>query len=254
VLGQVTPLIITFNEAHNIRRALAKLDWAKQIVVVDSGSTDETVAMLQANPRVVIVEHPFTDFAGQCNFGLTQIASPWVLSLDADYELSDELVQELDGLSPPEDVAGYNARFVYRIYGRCLRGSLYPPRVILYRRERARYRQQGHAHRVVVDGAVTPLRSVVYHDDRKPLERWIASQRIYARAEADHLLGPMALSFADRVRRMGWPAPIAVFFYVLLIKGCLFDGWPGWYYTMQRCIAEALLALEIGDRRLRDRA
>ena len=50
---------------------------------------------------------------------------------------------------------------------------------------------------------------------------------------------------------MGWPAPIAAFFYTLLVKGCVFNGWRGWYYALQRVVAEAMIALEIGDRRLR---
>jgi hypothetical protein len=53
---------------------------------------------------------------------------------------------------------------------------------------------------------------------------------------------------------MGWPAPIGVFFYTLLVKGCLLDGWAGWYYVLQRVIAEALIALELADRRLRRRS
>ena len=98
---QITPLIITYNEAPNICRTLDKLLWAKRIVVIDSGSTDGTVEMLRGYPQVAVIEHPFADFASQCNFGLTQVASPWVLSLDADYELSDELVRELASLRRP---------------------------------------------------------------------------------------------------------------------------------------------------------
>ena len=50
---------------------------------------------------------------------------------------------------------------------------------------------------------------------------------------------------------MAWPAPIVVFFYVLVVKGCLFDGWPGWFYTLQRVLAECMIALELIDRRIR---
>ena len=62
----------------------------------------------------------------------------------------------------------------------------------------------------------------------------------YARLEADYLLKADAsvLSASDRLRRMAWPAPIVVFFYVLVVKGCLFDGWPGWFYAVQRVLAE----------------
>jgi hypothetical protein len=58
------------------------------------------------------------------------------------------------------------------------------------------------------------------------------------------------LSKTDRIRLMAWPAPIGAFLYTLFVKGCLLDGWAGWYYALQRCTAEVLLALELVDRRL----
>jgi glycosyltransferase involved in cell wall biosynthesis len=252
MLDEITPLIITHDEAPNIARTLDQLVWASRIVVIDSGSTDDTVRIARSYPQVEVILHPFTDFASQCNFGLAQVTSPWVLSLDADYELSNDLVSELSALAPPARIAGYRARFVYRVFGRALRGTLYPPRTVLYRREGARYRNEGHGHRVVVDGAVRDLRGDISHDDRKPLARWFASQQRYARIEAEHLLtlGRTARG-TDRLRLMGWPAPIGVFFYTLFSKGCLLDGWAGWYYVLQRVIAEAMIAAEIADRRLR---
>jgi glycosyltransferase involved in cell wall biosynthesis len=251
VQDQITPLIITYNEAPNICRTVGKLLWARRIVVIDSGSTDGTVEILRRYPQVEAIHRPFIDAASQCNFGLTQVISPWILSLDADYELSDELMRELALLAPPESIVGYRARFVYRIHGRSLRGSLYPPRTVLYRREKASYRQEGHTQRVVLDGEILPLKGVIYHDDRKPLARWLTSQQRYAREEAEYLLNSSrrALRRTDKFRLMGWPAPIVVFFYTLFVRGCLLDGWPGWCYALQRTIAEMLLALEILDRR-----
>lgn len=244
--------MLTYNEAPNIRRTLSKLLWAHRVVVIDSGSTDETLSVLKAYPQVEVIQHPFTDFAGQCNFGLTKVNTPWVLSLDADYELSNSLVEEIHGLAVADVIAGYRARFVYRICGRALRGSLYPPRVVLYRRDKARYHNEGHGHRVSVQGEVKTLRGVIYHDDRKPLARWLDLQRRYAAEEARYLLATPAtkLHSADRVRRMGWPAPLGVLAYTLLAKGCALDGWPGWYYALQRLVAESLIALEIIERRL----
>jgi glycosyltransferase involved in cell wall biosynthesis len=251
VRDQITPLIITYNEAPNLCRTLGKLSWAQRIVVIDSGSTDGTVEILRRYPQVEVIRHPFIDAASQCNFGLTQVTSPWVLSLDADYELSNELMRELTSLAPAENIVGYRVRFVYRIYGRPLRGSLYPPRTVLYRKDKASYRQEGHTQRVVLGGEVLPLGGVIYHDDRKPLARWLTSQQCYAQEEAKYLLDapPGGLRRTDKIRLMGWPAPIAVFFYTLFVKGCLFDGWPGWYYALQRTTAEMLIALEIIDRR-----
>ena len=250
----ITPLIITFDEVANIARTLEKLAWARRIVVVDSGSTDGTLDVLAGYPQVALFKRLFESFADQCNFGLAQIQSEWVLSLDADYELSDRLIQEFSNLQNTQGVNGYRASFVYRIHGRPLRGTLYPPRIVLYRVRNARYANEGHGHRVILSGEVRALTGVIYHDDRKPLSRWLASQQNYARLEADYLLKANAhvLSGSERLRRMAWPAPIVVFFYVLVVKGCLFDGWPGWLYTFQRVLAECMIALELIDRRLRN--
>jgi glycosyltransferase involved in cell wall biosynthesis len=253
VLDQVTPLLITYNEEPNLRRTLDKLVWAKRIVVVDSGSQDETLRILHTYTQVEVFHHAFTDFATQCNFGLEQVTTPWVLSLDADYELSDALVSELNSLKPGDELGGFRAAFVYRIYGRPLRGSLYPPRVVLYRRSGAVYRNEGHGHRVSVSGAILPLSAPIFHDDRKPLSHWFASQQRYAREEAKHLLSGnrSELSKIDRLRLMAWPGPVGVAVYTLFVKGSLLDGWAGWFYVLQRMLAETMLALEIIDQRLR---
>ena len=89
MLSDVTPLILTFNEAPNLWRTLEKLAWARQALIVDSFSTDETLDIARKFPQVRIVQREFDTFAGQCNFGLQKIDTEWVLSLDADYVLSD---------------------------------------------------------------------------------------------------------------------------------------------------------------------
>jgi glycosyltransferase involved in cell wall biosynthesis len=252
MLDQITPIIITYNEAPNIGRTLDKLAWAKKIVVVDSGSTDDTLDIVRAYTQVELLQKPFTDFASQCNFGLAHVATEWALSIDADYVFSDELISELQGLEPAPDIAGFRARFVYRVHGKPLHGTLYPPRVVLYRRKLAFYRNEGHGHRVAIAGNVVDLKGIIYHDDRKPLTRWLSSQQRYARDEARFLvtLPKNRLSIKDRVRLMAWPAPILILFYTLIVKRCILDGWAGGHYALQRVCAEVMLALEIVDRRL----
>src|SRR5687767_14740228 len=156
IAGQTTVMIITYNEGPNLQRCLDRLRWAPRVLLIDSGSTDETLDIARQHPQVDIVERPFDDFATQCNFGLARIETRWVLSLDADYQLSEALVAEISTLQE-DDVAGYSAAFIYRMYGRPLRGSLYPPRVVLYRKAGAAYRNEGHAHRVGIAGRAATL-------------------------------------------------------------------------------------------------
>jgi len=247
----VTPVIITYNEAPNIERTLEKLTWANRIVVVDSGSTDGTLEILGRYPQVATFHRDFTDFAAQWDFALSQAKTPWVLSLDADYELSYSILQEILVLKPGDDVSGYAAQFIYRIDGRALRGTLYPKRIVLFRAANAFHQMEGHTQRVIVEGKIAMLNARIYHDDRKPLSRWMQSQQRYALDEVDHLLkmSRQNLDLADKIRLMGWPAPLGIFFYVLFLKGCILDGWPGWFYAMQRMIAEMLVALEVIRRR-----
>jgi glycosyltransferase involved in cell wall biosynthesis len=135
--NQVTAMIITYNEEANIERTLQALSWVKDILVIDSGSTDATLSLIGTHPQARVAHRPFDTFANQCNFGLTQVRTRWVLSLDADYELSETLSREIQTLSPEGSPRAYQASFIYRIYGRPLRATLYPPSALQRRGPRA---------------------------------------------------------------------------------------------------------------------
>ncbi len=245
---EVTPLILTFNETENIGRTVAALAWAKEIVLLDSFSTDGTVALARAaHPNVRVVERQFDDHTSQWNFGVDQVQTPWVLTLDADYELSPELSAEIARLQPDEATAGYEAGFRFRVFGRPLRATVYPPRTVLFRRDRARYRNDGHTQLLHADGPVRRLAGVIYHDDRKPLSRWLQSQDRYMVIESRHLLDadPATLSRQDRLRRGATYAPAVMFVYLLFARRLVLDGWPGWFYVLQRTLAETMLALRL---------
>ena len=251
IVDQITPMIITYNEAPNIERTLEKLTWATRILVIDSGSTDGTLELLKQCPQVTVLHRTFDSFAAQCQFGLAAIDTEWALSMDADYVLSDDLVGALRSLPNDATLAGYEVSFKYCVWGKPLVATLYPPRTVLYRVSKATYADEGHGHRVRIEGRVIRLRAPIYHDDRKSLSRWLASQGRYAALEADHLLSaPTAsLSRRDRIRLLGWIAPFFVFAYVFFWKGCFLNGRRGWFYALQRLFAEVILALEINERR-----
>lgn len=253
-LDEVTPVILTYNEAPNIERTLRSLEWARDVVVVDSFSTDGTVEIAKAFDRVRVTQRPFDTHAAQWNFAIheTGISVEWVLALDADYILTRELVTELEILRPELDVAGYRARFTYCVFGRPLRRSLYPPVTILFRRECARYDQDGHTQRVRLTGKTNYLRNIVYHDDRKPLSRWLVSQSAYMSLECAKLLERQKkdLTFADKIRKWRLLSPALTFLYCMIGKGALLDGWPGVFYSIQRSLAELILSMHLLEKDL----
>ena len=254
MLNQITPLILTFNEAPNIARTLDQLTWAADIVIVDSMSTDDTRAIAARYPSVRVFERAFTTHAEQWNFGLEQTAikTEWVLALDADFVLTEAVVAELSQLNPAAAVAGYRASFTYCINGEPLRSGVYPPVTVLYRRGAAAYRQDGHTQRVAINGLVFPITARILHDDRKPLGHWLGSQVRYMRLEADKLAATPSneLSEVDRVRKWIVLAPPLVFLRCMLIGGGIFDGWAGLFYALQRTTAELILSLTLLERRL----
>ncbi|MCE9520402.1 MAG: glycosyltransferase family 2 protein [Verrucomicrobia bacterium] len=253
-LANITPLVITYNEAPNIGRCLERLRWAQRVTVVDSYSTDSTIEIARGFSNVTILQRPFDDFASQCNFGLAEMQTEWVLALDADYILGEGFEQELASLTLAEDVGGCYARFRYVIFSRALRASLYPPRAVLFRRKLGTYLADGHAHKLSFQGESLTLKSAIYHDDRKPLSRWLQSQDKYAQLEVEKLLSePKAnLRIQDRLRLSLVPAVPLTFFYTLFVKGVVLDGWRGWYYALQRAAAEVILALRLLEKRFHD--
>lgn len=251
MLEQITPLILTYNESNNIERTLSKLYWAKDIVIVDSFSTDDTLEKAGRFHSVRIYQRVFDTHANQWNFGLqqTNILTDWVLALDADYVLQDDFIEEMRCFQPDGMVDGYRARFRYCQFGKPLRGSLYPPVTVLYRRELAGYVQDGHTQRIIVKGKIENLKTKIYHDDRKPLSHWLQSQDRYMRIEVKKVYGSSwrELGWANRLRKLVVLAPFIVFIYCLVVKRGGLDGMRGLFYALQRMLAETLLSIRLAE-------
>ena len=246
-LSDVTPLILTRDEEANLERTLGQLAWAKEVVVVDSFSTDATLDIASRFPNVRVFQREIDTLAEQSNHGIRQARTPWVMLLDADYFVPDAFAAELRELEPPPEVRAYRASFVYAVNGKPLRASLYPPRVVLLHREHARVWQDGHAHRVLVDGDVGELGTKIVHDDRKSFARFVARQKKYMRQEAEKLraVDPRTLGLSGRVRKLIVVAPFAVLVHTLFVKGLILDGTAGLRYAWERFVAELILSREL---------
>jgi len=252
MLDRITPLILTRDEKANIGRTLAQLAWAREVVIVDSLSTDDTVDIARRFANVRVFPRAFDSHDRQWSFGVEQVTTPWVLTLDADYFVSQRFVGELASLDPPPDLAAYEAAFVYAINGHPLRSALYPPRAVLLRRGAFEIWQDGHTQRVRVNGRVERLRTRLIHDDRKDLRRFVDRQRKYMRQEAAklHSASWSELPALGRIRKLRVVAPLVTFFFVLFVKGAIFEGRAGWRYATERFIAESILSVELFRSRL----
>lgn len=250
MLDAITPVLLTFNEAPNIARTLARLDWAKDIVVVDSGSTDTTLSILQSHPRVRVYHRAFDNHPAQWRYAMqeTGIGTSWVLRLDADYRLTDEFIGELASLRPDSSFAAYQVDFDYAIFSHKILSSLYPPKPFLMRQGRYSISDLGHTEGWIVHGPVARLKCRIVHDDWKPMQDWAIAQIRYMQREEVKLRARRA-GLRDWLRLHPPLMPAVVFFYCLFGKGLLFSGRAGIMYTLQRVTAESILALFILERK-----
>jgi glycosyltransferase involved in cell wall biosynthesis len=251
MLEKITPVLLTYNEQENIARTISGLRWAKDIVVVDSGSNDGTLKILKTFPSVRIFSREFDTHANQWRYATehTNIGTDWLLRMDADYQLSDALTAELNQLVPGESIGAYRIAFDYAIFSKKLVASLYPPNTILLRRGYFSVVDRGHTEAWEVCGQIVTLRERVIHNDWKSTGRWLSGQTRYMQRELQWL--HRSAGFKRRLRLLPPLMPLAVFLYCLFGKGLIFNGRAGMFYALQRLVAEAVLSLMVIEERLR---
>ena len=110
----LSALIITFNEQKHIQEVLEDIDFADEIIVVDSFSKDKTVDLVNAFPKAKLVQHTFVDYSSQRNFAIQCAQNPWILFIDADERFTTELKDEvIETIQQPEAASAY---LFYRIF------------------------------------------------------------------------------------------------------------------------------------------
>jgi len=221
----VTATIITFNEAANIQAALESLSWADEIIVVDSESTDDTVAIARDFTSKVIVR-PWPGYIAQKNFAAEQAAHDWIFSLDADERVTPELAVEIKAtLARPSSSAGYRVPRVTFHLGRWMRSTDWYPdyQLRLYDRRRARWSGKYVHESVKADGPVEDLKSELQHYAYRDLAHHFQTMDRYTTLAARQM-------FEDG-RRAGFfdlaIHPPAAFVRNYILRGGFKDGVPG---------------------------
>jgi glycosyltransferase involved in cell wall biosynthesis len=183
-------IIITLNEAADIRACLESVAWADEMIVVDAGSSDDTVAICRELGAQVHAAPDWPGFGPQKNRALDRATGDWVLSLDADERVTPELRREIEALlrSSP-DAAAYDIPRLSSYCGRFMRHSGWYPDYVtrLFRRGSARFSDDVVHERLVVQGTVRKLGGELLHYAFDGMEEVLRKVDQYSSAGAQRM-------------------------------------------------------------------
>jgi glycosyltransferase involved in cell wall biosynthesis len=231
---QLSAVLITRNAGASLERCLASTRFADELVVVDSCSTDETVAIARRHGARVIETGDWRGFGPQKQFAVDQARHDWVLCLDADEEVSDALRQSIvDALDAPASQSFLLARR-NRFLGRWLNhGEGYPDWSLrLFNRRHARWSDDAVHERVITSARAAKLYGDLLHNSAESLDLYLDKQNRYTSLQAERLHAGG--------RKAGWPtlvvSPLARFIKFYLFRLGFLDGVPGLVHITIGCM------------------
>jgi glycosyltransferase involved in cell wall biosynthesis len=246
----ITAIVLTKNEARHIERCLRSLSsLATRVLVIDSGSTDETAALARSL-GAEFFSNPWINHASQFNWGLDNcsIETPWVLRIDADEYLmagTKEILHSALMGGSLANVSGVTLNRRIYFQGRWIRhGGVYPRRMLrLFRFRQGRCEQRWMDEHIRVDGDVAHIEADFADDNLNGLSWWTTKHNGYATREVADLLLPRVevtvLQTSAQARAIRWAKytlysslplgvrPALYFFYRYILRGGFIDGWQG---------------------------
>ena len=178
---EISVFIITYNEEKNIAKCLEKLAWANEIIIVDSGSSDKTVAICEDFGAKVIY-NKFENFGIQKQFALLQTKNEWVLSLDADEVLSEELITEITNYNFTSTLSGFTIPRTHVFLDKIFRFGSENKKPILrfFNKNKGRFLENKVHEKIIVDGNIGSFKNEMLHFTVSDIETAIKKSIKYA--------------------------------------------------------------------------
>jgi glycosyltransferase involved in cell wall biosynthesis len=223
--ARISAVVITWNEEARLRDCLLSCAWADEIVVVDAESTDKTASIAREFTDHVFVR-PWPGFSAQKNFGIAQTTGEWILSVDADEEVSPALKEQiLAAVASAEAADGYRVPRENIFWGRViLHGRLYPDwQLRLFRRGRGRFVATRVHESVGVEGRVARLSAPLVHRSYRDVADFLDRANRYSSLAAEEWV---AQGRGVRARDLVL-GPLGRFASMYVLSAGFLDGWRG---------------------------
>lgn len=228
-----TATIIALNESRNIAQCIRSVAFFDEVLVIDSGSNDNTVSLATAAGATVLT-NPWPGYGRQKQFAIEHARNDWIFSIDADERVSDKLKQSITDLFDDDpDCEGYNINRCNHFMGRPLRhGEGYPDWCLrLFKKSTAGWSPDPVHERVMITGKVGRIEGDLNHYSEESLAEYIEKQNTYTTLQAQQMweLGRTA----SWTKLMTSPVLRFIKFYILR-RGFL-DGVPGLVHILIGC-------------------
>ena len=223
-MTKITAIIPTLNEEIHIEQAIKSVDFADEIIVIDSYSTDNTVALAEKH-NVKIIKRKFDDFSSQKNFAIDKAKNSWIYILDADERVTHEVrIEILEAVQNPKDKVGFFVRRSFFFAGKKIKYSGWQrDKVIrLFLKEKCKYK--GIVHETIkADGELGFFKSKIEHYGYKNYNHFISKIHQYGELKAKelHKKGKTVNAYHILIK-----PPFRVFSHFVLKRGFL-DGYTG---------------------------
>ncbi len=204
---RLSAIVIAKNEARNIEACLDSLAFCDQRIVVDGDSDDETASLAEAKGASVTIAKEWRGFGHQKNVALSLATCEWVLSVDADERVSDELAVEIRRVITEGLAQAYEMPRLSTFCGRPMRHSGWHPDYVLrlFRRDRARFSDDLVHERVICDGEIGRLKQPLTHHPVLRLEDSLSRMDRYSTARAEMIVNSgRRVSFFTGIARGWW--------------------------------------------------
>ncbi|MET3027861.1 glycosyltransferase family 2 protein [Flavobacterium sp. UW10123] len=224
---KLSVLIITLNEEQHIKSLLEDIDFADEIIIVDSYSTDKTIGIIESFTNVKLVQNHFLNYTSQRNFALDQAKNQWVLFIDADERLTAELKSEIITKLNSENTA--SAYFIYRVFmfkdSRLNFSGWQTDKIFrLFDKSKCRYNEERTVHeKLIVNGSIASLKNKIIHFSYSSYEDYKLKMHNYGILKAHEKLAKGIKPYFLFL----FLHPLYTFLYQFIIRFGFLDGKKG---------------------------
>lgn len=244
--------VICYNEALHIQRLLDSVQDFAEVILVDSGSTDQTLDIAKGYSNVKIHHQPWLGYAAQKDYALQKCTFDWVVNLDADEVLSDDLKRDIAKAISLDDCDALLCSLVEVFLGKSAhRFSKSADKIRVFKRKCGRYNLRVSVHEsITISGRLKSVKGVIYHYGLTSVETMISKNNVYSSLAArDKFDKSKSSSLAKLVLSFFW-----AFFRAYFLKRLFLNGRSGFIHSMSigfyAFLKEAkLYELEINSRR-----